>query len=86
MTTTFMAWELVEASGKRAAFWKCTKATTESRKRCEDWVKMPLTQSGYTRKSVVVELPTDRAIMIWDDAVPVDAFGHKVLRHDMATA
>lgn len=81
--TTFMAFERVEATTTRSAFWKCTKATTESRQRCEDWVKMPITQSGYTRESVVVELPSNRAVMIWDDAIPDDAFAYKVLRHDL---
>lgn len=87
--TTFMAWEYVEpmrglrdGTITRDGFWKCSRSG-DSRERCEAWVKMPLTQSGYVPKSAVVELPAGRAWMIRDEAIADEAFEYAVLRHDL---
>ena len=91
--TLHMAWEFVEplydardGSISREGFWKCTKMTNQGREDVQAWVQMPLTDGGYTRKSAVVEISSDRAIMLQDRAIPDEAFLFSVIRHDLTAS
>ena len=87
----FMAWEYVEPTTHprtgevtKPGFWRCSKATNGGRKSCEDWVKMPLTDKGYTRRSAIVEVSWDRYNKLRDlGAISDEYFPLVVLRHDL---
>lgn len=86
-----MAWEYVEPmtnliTGEltKFGFWHCTKGTNGGRKPCEDWVNMPITDQGHTRRSAIVEVSSDRYNKLRDlGPISDEYFPLVVLRHDL---